>query len=705
LSQEKILKTLENFGLTRPDAQIYVFLGKRGPQRAIDIAKSLRLPRQTLYRAIKHLQSKGIITASISHPAKFGAVPFERVLDLFAKAKAEEVHRIEQDKTSLLSDWCSIAITEVADQSPKFTVIEGRNFIYPRLKQMVETTKRQISIVSTISGLAQADQFGLLDAALNQASRTNAKFRFLTELTDENLKEMKLFLERIPKDGSFEGRTPELGLKLISRMLIKDDEEAAFFVNQEVDKTPKNVDDICLWTNSNTIVNSFKVVFEDLWQNSAEIGQRLSELETGKPAARTYNIGDPEAAKKKFDDIVNSAEREIIMITSSNGLVEVWNNISQLMKTAKKGVSVKIMAPIIKDNLEAALLLSGCCSVKHVATSYLETTIIDNRHLFQFKQSPGERGKKDYPTQFENTFYTNESGYVEKTKRLLEEIWQHSIAPSALTLEQITKPSMPATPPVPDDELTVSRKDSPYQRGLYGGVKERPTEVTQESIQNRILNAKRVPAKYPWKDPIYQYGGGGSAVIHPPSSLNLPDTLLSFSHYTKKSSSELEDSFYVSLLLDTPKGKLYVPVACVLDNPEGVERRKIFFAGTPAGENIHLLKKNEIEIQFFGNTMFAGWTVPIPLFPPPYVLPPGGVLIEGYGKAKSNILEQTMPSGARIVTEVCGQDAFVTFFHPASKYAGPGTDGIVGGDMIQTIYPPPTPKSDKQSNQKTPDNR
>jgi hypothetical protein len=361
------------------------------------------------------------------------------------------------------------------------------------------------------------------------------------------------------------------------------------------------------------------------------------------------------------------------------------------MEITKKGVSIRIMAPIIKDNLEAALLLSGFCSIKHVATSYLETTIVDNKHLFQFKQSPGDKRKEDHPTQFENTFYTNDSDYVEKTKRMLEEIWQHAISPSALTLEQITKPSIPATPPVPDDELTVSRKDSPYQMGLYGGVKERPAGVTQESILNRIINAKRVPAKYPWKDPIYQYGGSGSAVIHPPSSLNLPDTLLSFTHYNKKSSSEPEDSFYVSLLLDTPKGKLYVPVVCVLDNPEGVERRKIFFAGTPAGENIHLLKKDEIEIQFFGNTMFAGWTVPIQLFPPPYVLPPGGVLIEGYGKVKTNILEQPMPSGARVVTEACGQDAFVTFFHTASKYAGPGTDGIVTSNMIQIIYPPPTP--------------
>jgi hypothetical protein len=33
-------------------------------------------------------------------------------------------------------------------------------------------------------------------------------------------------------------------------------------------------------------------------------------------------------------------------------------------------------------------------------------------------------------------------------------------------------------------------------------------------------------------------------------------------------------------------------------------------------------------------------------------------------------------------------DAFVTFIHPASKYSGPGTDGIFTRDLIMTKYPP-----------------
>lgn len=692
LSQEKILKTLEKLGLQRPDAQIFIFLGKKGPQRARDIAKSLRMPRQTLYRAIRNLQSKGIITATITRPAKFSAVPFERVLDLFVKAKAEEAHHIEQDKNSLLSDWQSIAITDVADQSPRFSVIEGRNIIYPRLKQMVEETKSQLLIISTIPGLMRADQFGLLDAAFNHASKTNTKFRFLTELTGENLKAIKLFLERIPKETNFERRTPEMGLKPISRMLIRDDAEVAFFVSQESDSTTRDPDDLCLWTNSNTIVASFKTVFEDLWHNSVSIEKRIAEIETGQPPAKTYVISDAEAAEKKYDDVLNAAKVEIAIMTSAAGLVAAFEKIGQLKERAKSGVAVKIMAPITRDNLDAAQRLSEYCRVKHVPASFLGTTIVDNQHLFQFKSAESGREKTREEVSFENVFYTNDLEYVEKTKSMFEEIWKHAVAPSPITVEQIARPSMPSAVPVPDDEYTVSRKDSVY----HDLMEEIPGAVTEEYILNKMINAKRIPARYPWKDPVIMYGYNASAVLHLPRSFNLPDMCLSFFHFNKHSSSELEDYFYVSLWLETPNGMALVPVAVATDNPEGVERWKIILAGTPAGQNIHLLKKDELQVQLYGNTLFAGWTVSIPLFPPQYNLPPGGVLVEGYGKLKTAIHKMTSLSGVQMISEDAGFDAFVTFFHPDSKYSGPGTDGLLATNSIITAYPPSAPQSSKK---------
>jgi sugar-specific transcriptional regulator TrmB len=680
LSQEKILKTLENFGLKRPDAQIYIFLGKKGPQRARDIAKSLRVPRQTLYRAIKNLQSKGMITATISRPAKFSAVQFERILDLFAKAKAEEVHRIEQDKKNLLSDWRSIAITEVADQSPKFSVIEGRNFIYPRLKQMVEETKSQLSIVFTISGLMQADQFGLLDAAFSHKAISKAKFRLLTELSKEKNLAIKMLLRRKPKESSFEARTPELGLSMISQMLIRDDEEVAFFVSQESDKTGANENDLCLWTNSKTIVNSFKTVFEDLWHNSTDIQNKIAEIETGKPIPKTYIVANAEIANKKYDEKISSASRQIIILTSSQGLVDLSEQDQLLADWTRKQINVQIMAPITRSNLNALQKLSCCSQMKHVPVGYLGTTIVDSTDLFQFKNPPSTNEKQGHS--FENTFYSNDPEYVEKTKKMLDDIWRNAQSPTATTLEQPTERY--------NNNEDILPENSPTRKVIGVQVTD-VKKLTEEEVLSKIFHGKKLHVKEIEKDADRIYAIAGSAVIHPPRSFNLPDLMLEIAHIESSSSHGIGEvlTIYQWFSLEGKVG--YAPVAVLMTNAEAFPSMKLLHAMDPAAGNVHLVREDELQIRTRGNTMFTGWTVPIPLFPKEYVLPPACLMIEGYGKVNPVGYTTLTTSGLMLTkstVEANYFNAFVTFIHPRSKYSGPGTDGFFSRDYIATIYPP-----------------
>lgn len=79
MSQEKVLKTLESVGLNQSDAQVYIFLGKRGTQKAKDIATALKMPKNLLYLSLKNLQAKGVVNATLEKPARFSAEPFERV--------------------------------------------------------------------------------------------------------------------------------------------------------------------------------------------------------------------------------------------------------------------------------------------------------------------------------------------------------------------------------------------------------------------------------------------------------------------------------------------------------------------------------------------------------------------------------------------------------------------------------------------------
>jgi sugar-specific transcriptional regulator TrmB len=94
-----------HLGFSERDAEVYVFLATEGPQKRRSIAEALNLYKQQLYRSLKSLQSRGMINATLEHPALFSAVPLEKVLDMFIKAKTEQARALQESREELLSSW------------------------------------------------------------------------------------------------------------------------------------------------------------------------------------------------------------------------------------------------------------------------------------------------------------------------------------------------------------------------------------------------------------------------------------------------------------------------------------------------------------------------------------------------------------------------------------------------------------------------
>ena len=105
LSKEWMVKTLESLGLKHLDAAVYVYLSQNDPQKAKDIAEALETYKRQLYRSLKNLQHKGMVSASQERPARFSAVSFDKVLDQFIIVNREEARRVEQNKERILAHW------------------------------------------------------------------------------------------------------------------------------------------------------------------------------------------------------------------------------------------------------------------------------------------------------------------------------------------------------------------------------------------------------------------------------------------------------------------------------------------------------------------------------------------------------------------------------------------------------------------------
>ncbi len=107
MSLERVLKLLETYGLERTDAEVYIYLAKKGPKREQDLADALKIADQQLSTSLKSLQSRGIVTASVEQYALFSAIAFEKVLDFIVKANIDQAVAIKKTKEELLAGWRS----------------------------------------------------------------------------------------------------------------------------------------------------------------------------------------------------------------------------------------------------------------------------------------------------------------------------------------------------------------------------------------------------------------------------------------------------------------------------------------------------------------------------------------------------------------------------------------------------------------------
>jgi sugar-specific transcriptional regulator TrmB len=105
-----MLKALTKLGLSNTEAEVYLLLAIRGPQKARAIASQLGVSKQQVYRNLKTLQDRGMVSATIEHPTCFSAVPIEKILHAFIESKMEEALTIQRDKRELLSIWHSMTI-------------------------------------------------------------------------------------------------------------------------------------------------------------------------------------------------------------------------------------------------------------------------------------------------------------------------------------------------------------------------------------------------------------------------------------------------------------------------------------------------------------------------------------------------------------------------------------------------------------------
>ena len=91
LTLEKIKNELINFGLTKSQAKVFIYLGKYGSKTASEIAKALQLPRTETYHLVNSLQNMGLVVAELSHPTKYTAMDMKEAISTLVKQEQDRI--------------------------------------------------------------------------------------------------------------------------------------------------------------------------------------------------------------------------------------------------------------------------------------------------------------------------------------------------------------------------------------------------------------------------------------------------------------------------------------------------------------------------------------------------------------------------------------------------------------------------------------
>ena len=93
---------LRDFGLTKNESKIFVFLSKNGPKKAIEISSEEKIPRTETYHLLSTLQQKGIIFSIFGKPTKFNAVGIEESLSILVNNEKNRITELDLGKESII---------------------------------------------------------------------------------------------------------------------------------------------------------------------------------------------------------------------------------------------------------------------------------------------------------------------------------------------------------------------------------------------------------------------------------------------------------------------------------------------------------------------------------------------------------------------------------------------------------------------------
>lgn len=259
LQVDRLKKEFTKFGLSQNQAKIFIYLGKYGPKKAVDVVNALKMPRTETYFLLNQLQNKGIVTVEFSSPAVYSALPLDKALFMLINSEKEKIAMLEKNK-EITGLWESIPAKEPEPsvlKKEQLQMLNGVAHVNSKIRDMIERTDNELQIFLTLKDLARLYHQDLLKTL----SKSTHEVRYIVAGTDKIPKFLK---------DSEKGKIKIINNPKIQNQcfIVKDSDEVLIFLRNS-DNYYNDV--FACWSDSRSFVDSMYMLFRCCWEHASDV--------------------------------------------------------------------------------------------------------------------------------------------------------------------------------------------------------------------------------------------------------------------------------------------------------------------------------------------------------------------------------------------------------------------------------------------------
>jgi two-component system sensor histidine kinase VicK len=260
---------------------------------------------------------------------------------------------------------------------------------------------------------------------LSDIKAKGIQLRYITDITKDNIhycKELLKFAKEVRHLAGMRANFSVSETEYMASASIQQQEENQQQQQQQEQPIPQ-----VIYSNAKDLVEQQKYVFESLWNKATPSDQRFREIEEGIDAEVFEVFNNGEKVGQIVLDLARSAEREMLIhLPNDKSMVrlERLGVIDEIIQASRKGVVVKILCPLSKENTHI---------VKKIYDNSTTTEILNgNKSPYGMYIVDGERflraevkelQAENFSEAIGRAVYSNSKRSVESFKSIFELFW------------------------------------------------------------------------------------------------------------------------------------------------------------------------------------------------------------------------------------------------------------------------------------------